>query len=149
MRNSKYGMSIKGAFQINNAVSRKCKFVAHFYTSDGAPLKDFNQQYYTPDDNVAVGEDITPKYSVTLCETEIYIPYEELHLAVGNHNLKVLVSVFDDQGRIIAQGGAAYFTYRNGPVISPIFNIQSFDNLNYNLVVMPKFTIQNARYNQL
>lgn len=149
IRNGKYGMSIKGAFQIYNALGRKCKFVAYFYTSNGTPLKDFNQQYYTATGNVAVGEDVVPNYSATLFDTELYIPYEELHLAAGNHNLKILVSVFDDQGQVIAQGGAAYFTYRNGPVISPIFNIQNFDNFNLNLVLMPKFTIQNARYNQL
>lgn len=149
LRNGKYGMSLKGAFVINNALGKKCKFVAYFYNSNGTPLKDFNQQYYTSNGNVAVSEDISPIYSAALFNTELYIPYDELHMNLGKHNLKTIVSVFDDQGREIAQGGATYFTYSNGPVISPILNVQTFDNYNLNLTVMPKFTIQNARLNQL
>ncbi|MET0391525.1 MAG: M12 family metallopeptidase, partial [Chitinophagaceae bacterium] len=143
LQNGKYGMSIKGSFQINNAYGRRCKFVTYFYTSNGAPLRDFNQQYYSANGNVAVGKDITPVYNASLFTNE------ELHLTNGNHSLKATVSVFDDQTREIAQGGATYFTYHNGPVLSDIYNVQSFDNFNYKLVVMPKFTIQNARYNQL
>ncbi|MDF2193439.1 M12 family metallopeptidase [Paraflavitalea sp. CAU 1676] len=147
LRNGKYGIGINGNYQIQNAQGKKCKFVAFFYNANGTPLKDFNQQYYSNNGNVVVGEEVTANYASTLFNTQLFIPYEELHLATGNHNLKVIISVFDDQVREIAQAGAAYFTYRNGPVISPIINIQSFDN--FNIKVMPKFTIQNARLNQL
>ncbi|WP_153798083.1 M12 family metallopeptidase [Foetidibacter luteolus] len=145
----KYGMRIKGTFQVDNAQGRRCKFVTCFYTSNGTPLRDFNQQYYSSNGNVAVGKDIVPNYSSTLfTNEELFIPYDELHLLNGNHSLKTTTSVFDDQNREIATGGAAYFTYRNGPVFSDIVNVQSFDNTNFKLVVMPKFTIENARSEQ-
>lgn len=142
----KYGMRIKGSFQVNNSNGRKCMFVAYFYTSDGTPLRDFNQQYYTLNGNVSVGKDVIPIYDASVFNNEeLFIPYDELHLLKGNHNLKAVVSIFDDHNREIAQGGATYFTYRNGAVFSDIINVQSFDNTNFRLIVMPKFTIQNAR----
>lgn len=148
-KDGKYGMKIKGKFQVNNSKGRNVKFVAYFYAANGTPLKDFNNQFKTVGGDVSVGGDIIPNYDNAVVSNELFIPYDELHLANGNHNLKAVISVFDDQLREIAKGGATYFTYRNGPVFSDIVNIQSFNNTNFTLTVMPKFTVQNARSEQL
>lgn len=149
IRNGKQGMSIKGQYQINNGLGKKCRFAAYFYNANGVPLNDFNSLYVSVNGKVAVGEDVTPAYEASLFNSDLFLPYDELHLGNGSHNLKSVVSVFDDIGREIAQGGATYFSYRNGPILSPIHNVQIFDNTKYSLVVMPKFTIMNARANQL
>ncbi|TCC99969.1 matrixin family metalloprotease [Pedobacter psychroterrae] len=149
VQNWKNGMRIIGSFRIINSVGRKCKFVAFFYAGNGTPLRDYNQQYSTLNGAVAVGLEIIPNNNSSVYNNqELFIPYEELHMPRGFHNLKMIVSVFDDQEREIAQAGAYYFTYKDGPIISEIINVQTFDNSNGNLTVMPKFTIQNARNEQ-
>lgn len=142
----KYGMRIKGTFLIERSLNQSCKFVAYFYYANGTPLRDRNGVYNTQDGAVATGKDLVPRYASTqFTGEELFLPYDELHVGNGNFNLKAEVSVFDAALRPIARGGATFFTFRSGAVFSPILNTQTFENNQSRMVVMPKFSVENAR----
>lgn len=144
--NGKYGLEVNGSFRIDNALGKNCRFVAYFYNSDGTPLKDFDNTFKTTNGNVAVGTDCVPRYTAAeFTNVKLYLPYDQLHMKPGHHNLKLEISVWDEQRRELASGGATYFTYRNGAIFSAINNVQTFDNYLKRVTVMPKFTVENGR----
>jgi hypothetical protein len=147
-RNGLKGMLIKASFDIANAQSKSCKIAAYFYMSDGRSLKDYNNSYRDVGGNIAVSKDIVPLYTSTrFTNEELFMPYDELHMADGKHQLKFSMSVWDQNNNELAQGGATYFTYSKGAFFSAIESLTTFENNNGRMVVMPKFTIENARGN--
>lgn len=144
--NGKIGMRIKASFQISNSLNKSCFLGAYFYMADGRPLKDIDNTYRATNGNVSVGKRITPMYQLTTFTGEqLFLPYDELHMLDGKFNLKVSISIFDSQSREIVQSGAAYFSYRKGALFSTIQNVTTFDNKQQNIIVMPKFSVENAK----
>jgi Astacin (Peptidase family M12A) len=145
-RNNLKGMLIKASFDISNAKDKNCLIAAYFYLSDGKSLKDFNGDYKDAGGNVAVSKTIVPIYPASrFTNEELFMPYDELHMVDGKHQLKFSLSVWDHRQNELAQGGATYFTYRKGATFSAIESLTSFENNNGRMVVMPKFTIENAK----
>ena len=107
----RYGMQIHVKFSVNNMMNKQGQCVAYFYQRYGDILLDNNRQYYAQNGQVSVGISFTPLYEGTKFERTLILPYDELHLGKGNHNLKFDVMIFDSNGNKIAESNFVDFTY--------------------------------------
>ena len=91
------GMRIHVNFKVDNLKGGRGSVNAYFYYANGNPLKDFNKSYRTIDGNVSVGREFQPGYVNTLYEDDfhIFMPYSELHMSPGKHDLKFNVEIFE------------------------------------------------------
>lgn len=94
-----YGMNVFAAFTIIGYRGKTCRAIAYFLGSDGQPLKDFNGQFKTDASEVAATTDFTPGFDPALyggaSELRLFIPYDELHLIPGTHDMFVFVRVYE------------------------------------------------------
>ncbi len=111
----KKGMRINVQFDISGALSVTHRMVCYFYDSDGDALTDTNGEYSTTNDKVSVGKDFTPNYqSASYTSFNLFIPYSELHLGCGEHQLKFKIVVWDktkSDWDKVANSGFTYFSY--------------------------------------
>lgn len=114
-------LSPKGAnvvFSLNaeNLMGRPLQASAFFYFENGQPLRDYNRNYVTVSTgNVSVNINLTPAYASTVyTNVRMFIPYTELHLGSGKHNLKTNLAVFDlITGQKLAESGYVYFWWQS------------------------------------
>jgi len=93
-----FGMRIHTNAGVSRQRSNLCKAVAHFFSANGQPLRDFNANpfYGTVDGFVSTAVDFIPLYEETnYPDIVVYIPYNELHLVAGIHQLAFTVSFYD------------------------------------------------------
>lgn len=93
-----FGMRIHAGLAIRGQRNNPCKVVAHFFAFNGHPLVDFNFNplFRTVDGFVTTVVDIIPLYDeTTYPDIVMYIPYSELHLMPGVHQLFCKVSLWD------------------------------------------------------
>ena len=89
------GMRIHVKFDVDNFKDTKGRVVAYFYTKNGDPLKDTNRSYNTTSGNVSTGSNFQSRYVNAIYEDfKLFMPYQELHLARGKHNLKFQIKIF-------------------------------------------------------
>lgn len=102
---SQKGMDIHLAFGVINPTGRTVTAGAHFYFANGKPLRDFNNSYCTTLGTVCTWRTLEPvthrwEYgTVWRVEVVLFMPYFELHMRPGNHNLEFSACVWDEQGR--------------------------------------------------
>ena len=105
------GMDIHLAFSVLNATDHTFAAAAHFYFAAGMPLRDFNGEYCAPDGTVFVGRTWQPgRIYLGYQNVVLFMPYSELHMRSGNHNLGFVASIWDDGGRRLAQSDLFPFT---------------------------------------
>lgn len=103
------GMNIVLDFRIDNALNEPMTVGVIFFYADGAPLKDSNQQYYSVNGQVASWRKITPAYQQAVYKQfKIFIPYDELELECGDHNLKYFVGIWKGNQRIATTGYSSF-----------------------------------------
>jgi hypothetical protein len=69
---------------------------AYVYFADGTPLKDHDRLYADRNGNVAADLVVHPVYDDALWkQAQIFIPYAQLHLARGTHELRIELVVYD------------------------------------------------------
>jgi hypothetical protein len=93
-----FGMRIHASLVIRGQRNNPSKVVAHFFGVHGQPLVDFNfhPMFRTWDGFVTTVVDIIPLYDeATYPDIALYIPYNELHLMPGMHQLFCKLSVWD------------------------------------------------------
>ncbi len=93
-----FGMRIHTSIVVSGQRNCPCKAVAHFFGPMGQPLVDFNMNpfYRTMDGFVSTAVDFIPLYDETnYPDIVMYIPYLELHLGPGVHQLAFKISLFD------------------------------------------------------
>lgn len=140
------GMKIYSTFTIANAKGKSCLLAVYFYTADGKALNDYNGKYSDAGGKVAHSSSMVPIYSNSrFTRKELFIPYDELHMDNGNHKLKFKLIIWDHNRKQVIQSGSYYFDYSNGVSSSNVQALVSYDNQNSRMVIMPKFTIQNAK----
>jgi hypothetical protein len=89
------GMRIHVRFHVDGMRGSPGRAVAYFYFDGGTPLDDFDGSYNTYDGQVSVGVDFTPPYeNTTYNDFLLFMPYDQLHMAVGNHDLEFHVEIF-------------------------------------------------------
>lgn len=113
------GMFIHVKFEVANLLDRTGTVAAYFYFSNGVPLKDINDAYNTTKGNVSVHRRFTAPYAETVYDYfDLFMPYDELHMAPGTFSLKFSVSVWDDRNEQIATVTGPSFTFTSGPRVS-------------------------------
>ena len=95
-QNGEVGLAVHVKFQIWGRKGTRCHLTTLFYLKNGQPLNDFNNSYRDREGKVATGRDFIPEYDKTLYEKlTLFIPYSELHLVNGLHDLMLKVFIFD------------------------------------------------------
>lgn len=88
------GVAFDVDFEINGAQGYECSMLVTFYFEGGQPLKDFDNNYYSGDGVVAASVTFTPPYpSTEYTDLRAFIPYDQLHLDPGTHNLEYRISI--------------------------------------------------------
>jgi len=108
------GMRIHVKFNVDNFKDAKGRVVAYFYKENGQPLKDTNGSYYSASGDVATGRNFQPDYLKAIYnDYTLFIPYKELHLARGKHNLKFYIRIFksDTWAALSDNSDWVHFTY--------------------------------------
>jgi len=104
------GMRIHVKFEVTNYQNVKCGAAVYFYYSSGEALKDLNNRYRTPDGKVAYGVEFTPANPASVFEDfKIFMPYDELHMGVGEARLKFKVQLYRVGGEFFATSGFTEF----------------------------------------
>jgi hypothetical protein len=110
-RNDREGMEFLIDFDVRNAANLPLTLAIYFYDADGTPLADSNRQFYSANGKVAVFSRFTPKFANTsFNQYKVLMPYDELELECGEHELKFSIGIWNGQQRIISTG-YEYFTY--------------------------------------
>jgi hypothetical protein len=92
------GMRIHASAVVRGQMNNPCKAVVHFFGFNGQPLVDYNANpmFRTVDGFVSTGVDFIPMYDeTTFPDLVMYIPYNELHLMPGVHQLAFKISFYD------------------------------------------------------
>lgn len=106
------GMNVVVSFNVSGMKGKSGEISAYFYFKSGNPLKDFNNNYYTPGGNVVAPARYSPSYDdSTYTDFRIFIPLDELHMAEGTHELKAQAVIFDENGKKLAVSDWTYFNY--------------------------------------
>lgn len=93
--NGAFGMRIHLKFVANNLLGKEMVAVAYFYDSAGNALKDTNKSYMTNNGAVSTSTNFKPAYANTVYDDlKLFIPYAELELPVGKHELKLQLGIY-------------------------------------------------------
>jgi len=104
------GMRIFLDMEARNLKLVNCTAVAYFFFGNGKRLQDFNGYCKASDGQVCQSLAFRPQYHVTeLTRAIISIPYDELHLARGSHDLKVHFQAFTSSGRVVGTSNWMHF----------------------------------------
>lgn len=104
---NEFGMKILVDFHVNYMRNKQGEINAYFYllkNDNFSKLMDCNKNYYSKDGQVCAGL----KFAPTLPQQQyhnlaLFIPYNELHLPKGKHNLNFNVEIFDNLNVSIAR----------------------------------------------
>ncbi len=114
-----YGMRIHVEFTARNMRNSQGRLAAYFSFQDGAALEDFNDRFTTTGGNVSVGENFSPSYAQSRYDDfKLFIPYDELHMSDGEHQLEFKVIAFHTLGdgyTEYARSSGHRFTYDSAP----------------------------------
>jgi hypothetical protein len=99
------GIRVHGKFTINNFVGRKGRFSAFFrFKGQSGWIKALptpgSSIYKRPNGSATIQQAFTPKYkNTTFPNFKLFIPYDELNLARGWHNLVAVLEIQDDRAK--------------------------------------------------
>lgn len=97
------GMQIHVKFSVVGMLNKQGTVNVWFYFADGTRLKDNNGRYKTKTGYVSAYKNYKPNYENTIYnDFKIFMPYNELHLTNGNHDMKFLTGIFDNNDNQIA-----------------------------------------------
>lgn len=97
-----YGMRIHTKFSVDNMKNMDGSLRIYFQKSDGTSLKSSDGNFESTLGNVAAFNDIRPGYDITdYKDLATFMPYSELHLGPGKHNLKLDIDLIDDEGNLL------------------------------------------------
>ncbi len=106
------GMLIYTDFRVSNMNQQRGFAVATFYDSGGNPLPDRNEQFVNSSGNIASTNDFTPIYDdARFSDYPLFLPYSELELGAGAHQLSFRVAIFDSNGNALANSNPLSFRY--------------------------------------
>jgi subtilisin family serine protease len=96
VRDDQPGLEIRFSFDVANFAGSRGQVAAYFYFDGPAnrPLRDFNGRYQSSTGTVAAARSFTTKDAQqTFDDFYLFIPYDELHLSQGQHNLKFYLAI--------------------------------------------------------
>ena len=161
------GMKLLLDFSVQHMKGKKGRCIAYFSYKDGGKVPDKNKSYYTTDGQASVGRDINPGYEdAYYTDYELFIPYSELEVSVGNHNLEFYCIVWDQSGstskKIITSDSYAFALQKGsatggqqdeGSTLEPITGTIKDITMEHNVVqddkkgmkILVDFSLQNMR----
>lgn len=90
------GMKILVDFSVQNMKGIDGSCAVYFYYENGNKVKDNNGSYATSDNQAATHKTIKPSYdSSSYTDVEIFMPYKELEVGTGKHNLKFYCKIWE------------------------------------------------------
>lgn len=114
-QNGEKGMTIHVEFSVDNMKGKQGSCNAWFFFKDGTKLRNINSWYGTRDGHVATYDNYTPGYeSAIYSDFKLFLPYSELHLANGEHDLKFYVGVFDNNNNQFTESDWYNFSLKTG-----------------------------------
>lgn len=98
--NGQKGMMMKTSFSVTGMKGKDGYLAIHFQKPDGSPLKANGEQAYRDvNGNLAAFQKIKPDYDNTEYNNlELFLPYDELDLPVGKHDLKMDFDLLNGSG---------------------------------------------------
>jgi hypothetical protein len=106
------GMRIHTKFSVTNMKGVDGSLRIYFQKADGTSLKSTDGNFESELGNVAVFNDIRPGYQVAdYKDLATFMPYSELHLGPGKHDLKMDIDLIDDAGKLIKHMTFYEFVY--------------------------------------
>ncbi len=115
--NGQYGMKVHVDFTTYNIESIPAQLTIYFSYFDGKEqvwLKDNNGRYKSPNGTVSVGKDFTSSYPTSVfTDVQIFMPYKELDVEAGTHDLSMNIYVMYQPPKTGAVGFLGYedFTF--------------------------------------
>ncbi|UCG23397.1 MAG: S8 family serine peptidase [Chloroflexota bacterium] len=113
VRDGEPGLEIEVSFDVANLQDQVVEIAAYFYFDGVAnrPLRDFNDRYRSSGGVVSAGRAFTVEETTqSFRRFALFIPYSELHLSQGQHNLKFHLAVHGPDGeRPLATSDWVYF----------------------------------------
>ncbi len=111
------GMKILVDFSVRNMKGVDGSCAVYFYYENGNRIVDKNQKFKTTDGQAATHTAIKPKYDSTVyTDLEIFMPYNELEVGPGKHNLKFYCKIWEYSSSLadfVAQSQYYSFTLTN------------------------------------
>jgi len=99
-QNKKKGIKIHAILVVKGLKRKKVAISGYFYYKSGKKLKDHDGKYKTNDGQIAVSKKVNPKHdSSRWDDLSLFMPYDQLHLGKGKHDLKFYLLVWDRSGR--------------------------------------------------
>ena len=78
-------------------------------------IQDVNNSYRASDGHVSFLTDFKPGYDDSIYkDLELFMPYDELHMASGKHSLKFKLGLYVKDGGFFAWSHYLHFTYTGG-----------------------------------
>lgn len=107
-----FGMRIHAKFSVKGMKGIKGYMAFFFERENGTRLKSYDNKFQSKGNDVAVYNDITPGYDPAVYEDySAFIPYSELHLTKGEHNLLIKANLIYENGNPIQYLGSEKFRY--------------------------------------
>ena len=107
-----FGMRIHAKFTVNNMKGVDGYMAIFFERENGTRLKSYDNKFQSKAGDVAVYRSIKPAYEPTVYnDLDAFIPYSELHLTKGEHNLKIDADLIYENGDFIQHLGFEPFRY--------------------------------------
>ncbi|MBN1418240.1 MAG: hypothetical protein JXP34_05650 [Planctomycetes bacterium] len=102
---------VHATIAVDNAKGRPGTVVAWFQDRTGQALRDADGRFRSDGGQVAVGQEITPKYdSARFGDVRLVLPAGQLHLVPGRYDLQVAAAFFQG-GSMLADAAPVSFSY--------------------------------------
>lgn len=109
---SQFGMRIHAKFKVDGMKGIKGYMAFFFERENGTRLKSYDNKYQSKGNDVAVYKEVTPAYDrAEYSDYSAFIPYSELHLTKGEHNLNIISNLIYEDGTFIQYLGSEKFRY--------------------------------------
>lgn len=97
-----FGMRIHVKFSATNMKGIDSYLAVYFEKEDGTRLTSSDNKFQSKAGDVAAYRSLKPGYEPTVYnDLTVFIPYSELHLGVGEHNLKMDIDLIKENGIFI------------------------------------------------
>lgn len=112
-KDGQMGMMIHVSFNVNNLQGQNCALNVWFNYKNGSKLMDFNGLYKSTDGQVSIFSSFTPGYENTSYnDFQVFMPYDELHMQRGRHDLKFNMGIFQGTQRIGSESAFTDFWFK-------------------------------------
>ncbi len=107
-----FGMRVHVKFTVRNMKSVPGYLAIFFERANGTRLKSYDNLFQSKGQDVATYKSFTPGFETTVySDLSSFIPYSELHLTKGEHNLTAVAHLIYENGTFIQALGTEKFRY--------------------------------------